>query len=188
MDMELKTDATQLADRDFDFLCQLIYAQSHIRLGPDKRTLVTSRLAKRLRQLELPDYHEYCQLLRSPAGAEELPILIDRISTNHTHFFREMKHFDFLRETDAKVKFLSCEPLIGPLHGLDLSGIDWVIVGGERGKKARPIEELWVWDILQQCREAEVAFFLKQWGGRNNKKAGRLLGGNVYSEMPVATS
>ena len=98
------------------------------------------------------------------------------------------ERIDFLRETDAKVKFLSCEPLIGPLHGLDLSGIDWVIVGGESGKKARPIEELWVWDILQQCREAEVAFFFKQWGGRNKKKSGRLLGGNVYSEMPVATS
>jgi len=96
--MELTTDAIQLDDRDFDFLCRLIYDQSRIRLGPDKRTLVTSRLAKRLRQLQLPDYHEYCQLLRSPAGDEELRFLIDRISTNHTHFFREMKHFDFLRE------------------------------------------------------------------------------------------
>jgi len=96
--MEQKTDALQLADRDFDFLCRLIYEQSRIRLGPDKRTLVASRLAKRLRQLQLPDYHEYCELLRSPAGDEELRFLIDRISTNHTHFFREMKHFDFLRE------------------------------------------------------------------------------------------
>jgi chemotaxis protein methyltransferase CheR len=98
VDMELNTDAIQLTDEDFDFLCRLIYEQSRIRLGPDKRTLVTSRLAKRLRQLQLPDFHAYCQLLRSPAGAEELHFLIDRISTNHTHFFREMKHFDFLRE------------------------------------------------------------------------------------------
>ena len=97
-DMELKTDTIQLDDRDFDFLCRLIYDQSRIRLGPDKKTLVTSRLAKRLRQLQLPDYHEYCELLRSPAGEAELRFLIDRISTNHTHFFREMKHFDFLRE------------------------------------------------------------------------------------------
>ena len=97
-DMELQTNAIQLEDRDFDFLCRLIYEQSRIRLGPDKRTLVTGRLAKRLRQLQLADYHEYCQMLRSPAGEEELHILIDRISTNHTHFFREMKHFDFLRE------------------------------------------------------------------------------------------
>ncbi len=98
VDMELKTDAIQLADRDFDFLCRVIYEQSRIRLGPDKKTLVTSRLAKRLRQLQLPDYHEYCELLRSPAGDGELRFLIDRISTNHTHFFREMKHFDFLRD------------------------------------------------------------------------------------------
>jgi len=96
--MELKTDAIQLADRDFEFLCRLIYDRSRIRLGSDKRTLVSSRLAKRLRQLQLPDYHEYCELLRSPAGEEEIRFLIDRISTNHTHFFREMKHFDFLRE------------------------------------------------------------------------------------------
>jgi protein gp37 len=95
---------------------------------------------------------------------------------------------DFLRETDAKVKFLSCEPLIGPLRDLDLSNIDWVIVGGESGKKARPIQEFWVWDIMQQCRDAEVAFFFKQWGGRNKKKSGRLLGGNVYGEMPVCGS
>jgi protein gp37 len=95
---------------------------------------------------------------------------------------------DFLRETDAKIKFLSCEPLIGPLHGLDLSNIDWAIVGGESGKKARPIQESWVWDIMQQCRDAEVAFFFKQWGGRNKKKSGRLLGGNVYAEMPVCVS
>jgi protein gp37 len=95
---------------------------------------------------------------------------------------------DFLRETDAKVKFLSCEPLIGPLRDLDLSNIDWVIVGGESGKKARPIQEFWVWDIMQQCRDAEVAFFFKQWGGRNKKKSGRLLGGNVYGEMPVCAS
>jgi chemotaxis protein methyltransferase CheR len=96
--MELKIEAAQLADRDFDYLCRLIYEKSRIRLGPDKRTLVTSRLAKRLRQLQLPDYHEYCELLRSPAGEDELSFLIDRISTNHTHFFREIKHFDFLRE------------------------------------------------------------------------------------------
>lgn len=87
-----------LADADFDFLCRLIYERSRIHLGPDKRVLVTSRLAKRLRHHGLEDYGDYCKLLRSPRGEEELPFLIDRISTNHTHFFREMKHFDFLRE------------------------------------------------------------------------------------------
>jgi chemotaxis protein methyltransferase CheR len=100
VNIEIQPDGAgaQLADRDFEYLCQLIYEQSRIRLGPDKRTLVTSRLAKRLRALHLPGYHEYCELLRSPAGEEELRFLIDRISTNHTHFFREIKHFEFLQE------------------------------------------------------------------------------------------
>jgi len=90
--------AAQLADEDFDFLCRLIYERSRIHLSRDKKTLVATRLSKRLRLLKLGGYGEYCDLLRSPAGKEELSFLIDRISTNHTHFFREMKHFDFLRE------------------------------------------------------------------------------------------
>ncbi|HEX9048223.1 MAG TPA: protein-glutamate O-methyltransferase [Verrucomicrobiae bacterium] len=90
--------APALSDADYEFLRQLVYERSRIHLGPDKRTLVTSRLAKRLRHHGLNNYHAYCELLRSPLGHEELPFLIDRISTNHTQFFREIKHFDFLRE------------------------------------------------------------------------------------------
>ena len=89
---------TTLGDADYEFLCQLIYERSRIHLGPDKRVLVASRLAKRLRHLNLNSYQEYCELMRSPAGAEELQFLIDRISTNHTHFFREIKHFEFIRD------------------------------------------------------------------------------------------
>lgn len=92
---------------------------------------------------------------------------------------------DFLRETNAVVKFLSCEPLIGPLMNMNLTKIDWVIVGGESGRKARPIEEWCVWDIRQQCQEQGVAFFFKQWGGVNKKKTGRELGGRTYDEMPI---
>lgn len=91
---------------------------------------------------------------------------------------------DFLRETNAKIKFLSCEPLIGPLMNLNLEGIQWAIVGGESGRKARPMKEWWVWDIRQQCAEQGVAFFFKQWGGINKKKSGRLLNGRTYDEMP----
>jgi protein gp37 len=92
---------------------------------------------------------------------------------------------DFLRETNAKVKFLSCEPLIGPLQNLNLDKIHWAIVGGESGRKARPMKEWWVWNIRQQCAEQGVAFFFKQWGGTNKKKTGRELGGMTYDEMPM---
>ncbi|MBP6304082.1 MAG: phage Gp37/Gp68 family protein [Bacteroidia bacterium] len=98
---------------------------------------------------------------------------------------RVTERIDFLRHTNAKTKFLSCEPLIGPLMNLNLIGIDWVIVGGESGRKARPMEEWWVWDIKQQCEEQEVLFFFKQWGGKNKKKAGRELAGNTYNDMPL---
>jgi protein gp37 len=101
---------------------------------------------------------------------------------------RVVDRIEFLRQTGAKTKFLSCEPLIGPLPNLKLTGIDWVIVGGESGKKARGMNEIWVWDIMQQCRAQEVAFFFKQWGGKNKKKTGRLLGGQTYDDMPARIS
>lgn len=91
---------------------------------------------------------------------------------------------DDLRKTSAQVKFLSCEPLIGPLSNLDLANIDWVIVGGESGRKPRPMKPEWVLDIKSQCRNSKVAFFFKQWGGTNKKKTGRLLRGRTYDEMP----
>lgn len=91
---------------------------------------------------------------------------------------------DFLRQTNARVKFLSLEPLIGPLKKLNLENIDWVIVGGESGHKPRTMNPDWVLDIQEQCEIADVAFFFKQWGGKNKKAAGRLLNGRTYDEMP----
>lgn len=91
---------------------------------------------------------------------------------------------DYLRQTNARVKFLSLEPLIGPLKKLDLTNIDWVIVGGESGHKPRPMNPDWVLDIQEQCQANNVAFFFKQWGGKNKKAAGRLLNGRTYDEMP----
>lgn len=91
---------------------------------------------------------------------------------------------DELRSTDAKMKFLSLEPLLAPLHDLNLNDIDWVIVGGESGARARPIDPEWVKDLRDQCRRATVPFFFKQWGGKNKKKAGRLLEGRTWDEMP----
>lgn len=95
-----------------------------------------------------------------------------------------LSRIDLLRDTSAKVKFLSCEPLISPLPNLNLKGIDWVIVGGESGRKPRPMEPEWADSIKEQCQHANVAFFFKQWGGKNKKKAGRELDGRTWDEMP----
>lgn len=95
-----------------------------------------------------------------------------------------MDRIDYLKKTGARVKFLSCEPLIGPLSNLKLKKIDWVIVGGESGHKPRAMDVDWVLDIQEQCEKADVAFFFKQWGGRNKKANGRLLNGRTYDEMP----
>jgi protein gp37 len=97
---------------------------------------------------------------------------------------RVLHRIDFLKQTNATVKFLSCEPLIGPLNSLNLQNIDWVIVGGESGRKARVMEESWVWNIKEQCDLQRTLFFFKQWGGINKKKTGRMLGGRTYDEMP----
>ena len=91
---------------------------------------------------------------------------------------------DDLRETPARIKFLSLEPLLGPLSKLDLKGIDWVIVGGESGPRARPMQKGWVLEIHDKCKAAGVPFFFKQWGGVNKKKSGRMLEGRTWDQMP----
>lgn len=91
---------------------------------------------------------------------------------------------DDLCKTGAYIKFLSLEPLLGPLHQLRLEGINWVIVGGESGPGARPMDPSWVTDIRDQCQNQRVPFFFKQWGGMNKKKAGRNLEGRTWDEMP----
>ena len=91
---------------------------------------------------------------------------------------------DDLRRVDAHVRFLSVEPLLGPLPKIDSRGMHWVIVGGESGPGARPMSPEWVQDIRIQCKKAKVPFFFKQWGGTNKKKAGRILDGRTWDEMP----
>jgi protein gp37 len=91
---------------------------------------------------------------------------------------------DHLRAAQACVKFLSVEPLIGPLGRVDFTGIQWVIVGGESGWHARPLDIEWVREIRDQCVEESVAFFFKQWGGKQKKKNGRVLDGRTWDEMP----
>lgn len=92
---------------------------------------------------------------------------------------------DDLRVVPAQTRFLSLEPLIGPLSALDLAGIHWVIVGGESGPGARPMEVDWVREIRDQCLAAEVPFFFKQWGGVQKKRYGRVLDGRTWDEMPT---
>ena len=99
---------------------------------------------------------------------------------------RHTCRIDDLRCTGARVKFLSLEPLLGPIPSLDLTGIDWVIVGGESGPRARPLERSWVVEIRKQCKRAKVPFFFKQWGGVNKKRNGRILDGRTWDEMPQA--
>jgi len=91
---------------------------------------------------------------------------------------------DALREVPAAVRFLSCEPLLGPLPSLNLEGLDWIIVGGESGPNARPMNPDWVRDIRDRCQDAGVAFFFKQYGGRTPKAGGRELDGRTWDEFP----
>jgi protein gp37 len=97
---------------------------------------------------------------------------------------RFLKRIEDLRNTPAKVKFVSFEPLLSPISNINLTNIDWVIAGGESGPKARPMSSSWVKDIRNQCVAANVPFFFKQWGGTNKKKAGRMLDGRTWDEMP----
>jgi protein gp37 len=91
-----------------------------------------------------------------------------------------------LKAARASVKFVSFEPLIGPVGRIDLSGIDWAIVGGESGPRARPMEETWALELRDQCRAQNVAFFFKQWGGVRPKSGGRKLKGREWNQYPKA--
>jgi len=95
---------------------------------------------------------------------------------------------DLLRKVPAHVRFISFEPLIGPVNDIDFTGINWAIVGGESGPGCRIIKKEWVKEILSICRRQNVHFFFKQWGGVNKKKTGRILDGKIYDEMPPILS
>jgi protein gp37 len=95
-----------------------------------------------------------------------------------------LPRIDLLRDTPAAMRMLSVEPLLEDLGTIDLRGINWMIVGGESGHGARPMQSAWVESLRDQCAAAGVPFFFKQWGGRNKKKAGRMLGGRTYDERP----
>jgi protein gp37 len=150
-----------------------------------------------VRVMEMANWHTYQVLTKRADRLHEL--LSDQLRS-----FSQSKHIwwgvsvedrkyglpriDELRETPAAVRFLSIEPLLEDLGEINLDGIHWVIVGGESGHGARPMQESWVLDIKRQCKAARVPFFFKQWGGVQKSKAGRLLRGKTYDEMPPRDS
>ena len=121
---------------------------------------------------------------RLPSVAGRLPwpenVWLGVSVENATYTWR----IDYLRQVPAKTRFLSVEPLIGPVGELHLDGIHWVIVGGESGPGARPMDPSWVTDVRDQCAAQNVAFFFKQWGGVNKKATGRVLEGRTWDEFP----
>jgi protein gp37 len=134
------------------------------------------------------DWHQYQVLTKRSERVRQLskqlswaPQIWMGVSVeNEKYAFR----IDDLRRTGAHVKFLSLEPLLGPLRKLNLRGIDWAIVGGESGPGARPIDPSWVTDLRDQCVRADVPFFFKQWGGVQKSKTGRTLEGRTWDQMP----
>jgi protein gp37 len=137
------------------------------------------------------DWHQYQILTKRSARLLEIDPLLDwqpqvwmGVSVESARYVHRI---DDLRRTGARTKFLSLEPLIGPLPGIELAGIDWVIVGGESGPGARPMQREWVTDIRDQCQKAGVAFFFKQWGGVFKNRTGRKLDGRTWDEMPEAS-
>lgn len=104
------------------------------------------------------------------------------VSVENNQVFERVR---LLKKVPASVRFLSCEPLIGSLKGIPLSGIDWVIAGGESGARPRPIQQKWVIELRDKCRKQDIPFFFKQWGGRNKKAAGRQLEGSLHDELPI---
>lgn len=134
------------------------------------------------------DWHRFQVLTKRPERVAELDALLPWRPNiwmgTSVESSRYLHRIDLLRQTGAAVKFLSLEPLLGPLPGMDLSEIDWAIVGGESGPGARPMEEAWARDVRDQCRTAGVAFFFKQWGGVQKKRTGRQLDGRTWDEMP----
>ncbi len=134
------------------------------------------------------NWHRFQVLTKRAERLEELGSLLEwteniwmGVSVESNEYRNRIDH---LRLTSAHIKFLSLEPLLEPLPDLDMTSIDWVIVGGESGPQARPMHPAWVIDLRDQCRRAKVPFFFKQWGGKNKKQAGRFLERRVWNEMP----
>ena len=132
--------------------------------------------------------HTFQVLTKRPERASELAKHLDWSPNiwmgTSVESEKYIERIHLLRSIEARIRFLSCEPLLGPLPNLPLRGIQWVIVGGESGPGARPMAEEWVLEIKQQCERRDVPFFFKQWGGVQKKRTGRVLRGTTWDRMP----
>jgi protein gp37 len=135
-------------------------------------------------------HHTYQVLTKSPENMlrvvtdSKLPILPNVWLGTSVESSRYKGRISYLRKVPAAVRFISFEPLVRAIGEIDLTDIHWAIVGGESGPDARPMEKAWVEEIQAQCKKARVAFFFKQWGGKNKKAAGRILRGRTWDEFP----
>ena len=146
-------------------------------------------IQKVFRVMRQASWHTYQVLTKRSSRVFELTQSTDwpvnvwmGVSIENCDYTSRMDH---LRQTGFHTKFLSLEPLLGPLPHMDLRGIDWVIVGGESGPYARPMKKEWVIDIKQQCQSGNIPFFFKQWGGVHRKRNGRTLQGRTWNQMPA---
>lgn len=135
--------------------------------------------------------HTYQVLTKRPSRMRELTSVLNRNPLSNVWLGTSVEHadtlwrLDELRQVPAAIRFVSFEPLLGSVSEADLENIDWAIVGGESGPRARPMDSEWVEEIHDLCRESGTAFFFKQWGGVNKAKTGRLLKGKTWDEMPA---
>jgi protein gp37 len=140
--------------------------------------------------MQSADWHQYQvltkrseRLFHMDSALNWQPQIWMGVSVENEDYLDRVEH---LRRTHAHVKFLSIEPLLGPLHRLNLKGIDWVIVGGESGPGARAVDAEWIREIRERCNMAGVPFFFKQWGGVHKSRTGRVLDGRTWDDMPAA--
>jgi protein gp37 len=152
------------------------------------RDIPTDFILKTFTVMEKANWHRFQVLTKRSTRLRELshklhwtPNIWMGVTVENKEY---ISRIDDLRHSGANVKFLSLEPLLGPLSNLNLEGIDWVIVGGESGPGARPMKKSWVTDIRDQCIKTGTAFFFKQWGGTNKKKNGRMFEGHTWDQVP----
>ena len=155
------------------------------------KNVPTEFIQKVFRVMHQAHWHTFQVLTKRPERLKQISSKLSWSPNIWMGVSVEMEKFvdriDDLRKSDAHIKFLSLEPLLGPLPHLDLKYINWVIVGGESGPGARPMDGSWVLDIKKQCSKAKIPFFFKQWGGVWKKRNGRLLQGRTWDQMPKKT-